>query len=152
MSVVLSRDDFRFIYERVPIVCVDLIVVDAARRILLVQRKNQPAAGQWWFPGGRVLIREPRIDAAHRKLQEEVGLEAVQPIREFRSYDLIFPDSFDAPTHAVTTAFLCRVDSCRLVKLDDQSQQFALRSTDAWLRLELHFFVRNVLEQIHSRL
>ncbi len=46
------------LYEKIlqvmPISCVDLLVMDEFGRILLLRRKNEPAAGQWWFLGGRV--------------------------------------------------------------------------------------------------
>ena len=35
------------IVQVMPISCVDLLVVDEAGKILLLLRKNEPAAGQW---------------------------------------------------------------------------------------------------------
>jgi len=58
-----------------PIVCVDLVVTDSARkRFLLVKRANEPKAGKWWVPGGRLLKNERLTAAALRKLKEETGL------------------------------------------------------------------------------
>jgi ADP-ribose pyrophosphatase YjhB (NUDIX family) len=54
---------------------VGAILSDAAGRILLVQRGNEPDRGRWSLPGGRV---EPDEDPGHavvREMREETGLE-----------------------------------------------------------------------------
>ncbi len=43
-------------------------------RVLLVQRKNTPAAGQWAIPGGRVKLGETLKNAAEREVFEETGI------------------------------------------------------------------------------
>jgi ADP-ribose pyrophosphatase YjhB (NUDIX family) len=43
--------------------------------VLLVQRSNQPGAGLWAVPGGKVRWGETLADAARREAQEETGLE-----------------------------------------------------------------------------
>lgn len=58
--------------------CVGGVVHDASGRILLIRRGQQPAAGKWSLPGGRVLPGEPVLDAVARELREETGL-TVEP-------------------------------------------------------------------------
>jgi 8-oxo-dGTP diphosphatase len=58
--------------RRVP--CVGAIVHDAAGRILLVRRANDPGRGQWSIPGGRVELGETDAGAVVREVQEETGL------------------------------------------------------------------------------
>jgi ADP-ribose pyrophosphatase YjhB (NUDIX family) len=55
--------------------CVGAVVHDAAGRLLLVRRANDPGRGQWSLPGGRVEPGESDADAVARELQEETGLE-----------------------------------------------------------------------------
>jgi 8-oxo-dGTP diphosphatase len=57
--------------------CVGAIVFDAHGRLLLVQRGNPPAQGQWSIPGGRVEPDEALHDAVVRELHEETGLAGV---------------------------------------------------------------------------
>ena len=55
--------------------CVGAVVHDAAGRLLLVRRANDPGRGQWSLPGGRVEPGESDASAVARELQEETGLE-----------------------------------------------------------------------------
>ena len=42
--------------------------------ILLVKRENNPAKGEWAFPGGHVEGRETFLQAAKREIKEEIDL------------------------------------------------------------------------------
>jgi 8-oxo-dGTP diphosphatase len=55
--------------------CVGAVVHDAAGRLLLVRRANDPGRGQWSLPGGHVEPGESDADAVARELREETGLE-----------------------------------------------------------------------------
>jgi 8-oxo-dGTP diphosphatase len=61
--------------------CVGAVVLDATGRILVVQRANEPAAGQWSLPGGRVEPGESARDAVVREVREETGIQ-ITVIRE----------------------------------------------------------------------
>jgi acetyl-CoA carboxylase carboxyl transferase subunit beta len=45
--------------------------------LLLVERANEPGAGRWAVPGGRVEPGETLAEAAVREVREETGLEVV---------------------------------------------------------------------------
>lgn len=57
--------------------CVGAVVHDAAGRLLLVRRANEPGRGQWSLPGGRVEPGESDASAVARELHEETGLEVL---------------------------------------------------------------------------
>lgn len=48
---------------------------DAAGRLLLVRRANEPNRGLWSIPGGRLEPGETAAEAAARECYEETGIE-----------------------------------------------------------------------------
>jgi 8-oxo-dGTP diphosphatase len=54
--------------------CAGGIVLDDARRLLVVRRGRPPSMGAWTIPGGRCRPGELRRDACIREVAEETGL------------------------------------------------------------------------------
>jgi len=50
-------------------------IIDAQDRVLLTRRCIEPFCGQWVMPGGKVDHGEPLLEALHREVQEEVGIQ-----------------------------------------------------------------------------
>ncbi|NIQ98469.1 MAG: NUDIX hydrolase [Desulfuromonadales bacterium] len=50
-------------------------IIDEADRILLTRRCIDPFCGQWVMPGGKIDHGEPIVEALHREVKEEVGIE-----------------------------------------------------------------------------
>lgn len=71
----LSDEDYDFIYSRVPRICVDLLVKNSKRQILLTQRTIEPYLNHWHFPGGRIKFRESIETAVRRIAKGELGIE-----------------------------------------------------------------------------
>lgn len=57
--------------------CVGGVVHDDQGRLLLVRRANEPGAGLWSLPGGRVEPGETDIQAVIRELREETGFDVI---------------------------------------------------------------------------
>ncbi|WP_286745065.1 NUDIX domain-containing protein, partial [Aquabacterium sp. UBA2148] len=45
--------------EALPLVSIDLVLTDESNRLLLGLRRNAPARGWWFTPGGRIRKNEP---------------------------------------------------------------------------------------------
>jgi len=65
---------YQEIRAKLPIACVDLLLVHE-NRFLLLKRLHAPAKGLWWFPGGRILKGETIAEACRRKGRGELGLD-----------------------------------------------------------------------------
>jgi 8-oxo-dGTP diphosphatase len=50
-------------------------IIDSQERVLLTQRCIEPFCNQWVMPGGKIDHGEPILEALHREVREEVGLE-----------------------------------------------------------------------------
>lgn len=50
-------------------------IIDDQERVLLTRRCIEPFCGQWVMPGGKVDHGEPLLEALHREVREEVGIE-----------------------------------------------------------------------------
>ena len=57
------------------------LVHDDTGRLLLVRRANEPGAGQWSVPGGRVEADETDLQAVRREVLEETGLHVTVGLR-----------------------------------------------------------------------
>ena len=128
-----------------PIACVDLLVVNAAKQVLMVKRNNPPAKGEWWFPGGRVWFGETRAEAAARKLKEECGLQAAK-IDYMETYDLMLERSDDGTmSHAITSMYRMLVEEIDVIRLDSQSEDARWLILEKWMNIPLHSFVKERL-------
>lgn len=103
------------------------LVFDAAGRILLIQRRNPPGAGEWHIPGGRLEPGESLRHCCRREVFEETGLKVeAQAIIAVADRRL---ESF----HYVVVDFIAR--------LEDGEEQKALKAGSdalsvAWVRPE----------------
>ncbi|MEM7125927.1 MAG: NUDIX domain-containing protein [Chloroflexota bacterium] len=104
MSNFIPSELYFQILENMPVACVDVAIV-ANGSVLLVNRQDAPARGEWWVPGGRVLKGEMMRDAAIRKAYDEVGIEChVGPI--IHTAETIFPDGpNNIPVHSINSCF-----------------------------------------------
>jgi colanic acid biosynthesis protein WcaH len=113
---------YKKIHSLLPIACVDIIIVNKKNEFFLVKRKNKPALGKWWFPGGRIYKNETLKEAVKRKVLEETGLK-VKIVKCLGAEETFFPDGpFSDSTHTINTIFLTSTDTADMkIKLDSQS-------------------------------
>ncbi|HJV90204.1 MAG TPA: GDP-mannose mannosyl hydrolase [Holophagaceae bacterium] len=69
----LEPEAFQALIAGGPLVSLDLIVSDPGGRVLVGRRRNRPAQGWWFVPGGRVGKNERLDDAFRRICKAELG-------------------------------------------------------------------------------
>ncbi|MGR3296000.1 MAG: NUDIX domain-containing protein, partial [Candidatus Bathyanammoxibius sp.] len=123
----------------IPILCVDMLIRDADGRVLLGKRTNAPAKGEWWIPGGRVLVWETLVSAVHRKALQELAVDvAIDSV--VGTYDNIFPGE----SHMVTVVHACHLGSGAL-RTDDQHSEYRWFTSLELLGLGLHSLITTEL-------
>jgi colanic acid biosynthesis protein WcaH len=113
---------YKEFHRSMPIACVDVLLISKSS-FLLMKRKNAPARGKWWFPGGRILRNELLADAVRRKILEETGLQADKPTL-LGVEETLFPDGpFGDSTHTINVLFRAETDQNDVV-LDGQNDEY----------------------------
>ena len=136
--MIVSETQYKLIVKTMPIVCVDLLIINDGK-FLLVQRDNEPAKGEFWFPGGRILKLEKIKTAALRKAIEEVNLNArfenIVSIEE-----TIFNKNSEMHSDKHTINIVCKllVDDITNIKLDNLHSSFLWASFQELSDLNLH--------------
>ena len=116
----IPQKTYDMILKCIPIVSVEaLIVIDDA--LLFMRRNNEPARGEWWFPGGRIRKGESPKETLHRKIKEEIGLE-ISSHKFINVYSRVFHERLD-----LTIAYLCRCKKGR-IKLNTEHSEYRLFS------------------------
>jgi len=109
----LSSLEFTQLIQTSPLVSIDLIIQNE-QGYLLGKRKNEPARGFWFVPGGRILKNEKIEQAFQRIAFKETGLVAAIKDAEFLGYfEHFYPNSFVADnisTHYVVLGFSLRLN------------------------------------------
>jgi len=124
----MSSAKYCYDYPR-PAVTVDLILIagkKSDRKILLIERKNNPFKGMWALPGGFVDENEDLIDAAIRELKEETGVEHV-PLTQTGAFG---KPGRDPRGHTVSIAFMAVLDDTINVKAGDDAKNAQWFSID----------------------
>ena len=105
-------------YPPTPALTVDAVIVDSARGVVLIRRRNPPFAGAWALPGGFVDVGERCEDACLREAAEETGLavEIVACVGVFSA------PARDPRGHTVSAVYLCRAAGGVLHGGDDAAE------------------------------
>jgi colanic acid biosynthesis protein WcaH len=141
----LNEADFLDVVRLTPLVSIDLIVTDGNRRVLLGQRRNRPAQGSWFVPGGRVMKGETLDTAFTRVVRDELGIASVQrsASRLFGVFEHHYNDNFAGvagiTTHYVVLAYSIAVGGVVPIGRFDQHSGYAwLMPTEVLSREDVH--------------
>jgi colanic acid biosynthesis protein WcaH len=119
----IPRKPYGKMIEVLPILCVDIIVINQSGEYLLVKRENEPRKGQWWVIGGRIIKGETARRAAHRKLREEAAMDAAAliPVGYYEALAQKNPFGLAYPLHALSIVFFAALPDRQRIRLDRQS-------------------------------
>ncbi len=118
---IIPTDFYSTIVDVIPILCVDVVIRDD-NKFLLVKRKSEPLRGRWWVPGGRVRKGETITTATKRKIKEELGIN-IKPLEPLGYYEKHFKKNefgLESGIHTVSVVVLVEPLSLK-VKLNNQS-------------------------------
>lgn len=122
--MLLSQLDFKQVIKNTPLISLDLIVTNEDRQLLLGLRKNRPAQGYWFVPGGRILKDETIESAFERLTLNELGKTFFMQQGKFKGvYQHFYADSAMSEgisTHYVVLAYQLSVN---LVELNLPTEQ-----------------------------
>ena len=141
----LTEIDFLDVVRLTPLVAIDLIVSDAEGRILLGRRRNRPARGTWFVPGGRI-HKDETLDAAFARIADaELGIAQLQ--RSAARFEGVFEhhysDNFaaepDVSTHYIVLAYaLALTGTTAIGRLDQHSEYEWLAPAALLARDDVH--------------
>ncbi|SAK71463.1 NUDIX hydrolase [Caballeronia fortuita] len=126
----LSNADFLTVVRLAPLAAIDLIVTDGKRRILVGHRRNRPAQGTWFVPGGRIR-KDESLDAAYRRIvNDELGVASAlrSAARFFGVYEHLYDDNFAGAdgigTHYIVLAYAMTLNGQAPIGRFDQHSDY----------------------------
>jgi len=97
----LAKDEFDFIYSRVPRLTIE-IIIKKQDEIFLTRRAIEPCKGQWHLPGGTVRFGEPLNETVKRIALTELGIEVQRTINVgYIEYPSHYQHNLDDPVGLV---------------------------------------------------
>src|SRR3989344_4241816 len=74
-TISIPKKEFDRIFARVPRLCVEILITDPRKGVLLTKRSIEPAKGKWHLPGGTVRFKERLANTVKRVAFTETGLK-----------------------------------------------------------------------------
>ncbi|MCE7728134.1 GDP-mannose mannosyl hydrolase [Vibrio campbellii] len=105
----LDINIFKTVVASTPLISIDLVIRNVEGKVLLGKRKNRPAKGFWFVPGGRIL-KDEKLDAAFQRITDsELGNVCTLSAANFIGvYEHLYQDNFSSEsfsTHYVVLGY-----------------------------------------------
>jgi ADP-ribose pyrophosphatase YjhB (NUDIX family) len=117
-----------------PLVTVGALIVGPSGRVLLV--RTHKWRDRWGVPGGKVDLGETLLEAVHREVREETGLELDEVVWAPVLEAVDHPE-FHRPAHFVLLNFVARARG-EVVALNEEAQAFVWTTPEAALAMDLN--------------
>lgn len=108
INMFIEKELYKNILDCMPIPTVDILFLNSRWKLLLGKRNNEPLFGVYYIPGWRVNKWERSLEAAKRKVHEELGLDIdISKLRFIGVYDDIFENSAfgNIGTHCIPVTY-----------------------------------------------
>lgn|SRR5574343_758 len=146
----LPNKEFAKVVNALPLVSVDLVLVNTAGQMLLGLRRNAPARHWWFTPGGRVRKNEPYATSLRRVAMSELKLQErdVQGAQLMGVWDHFYEDSAYSPevsTHYVNLPHVLQLKQPLELDVLPEDQHSGWRwqdAKDAAVADDVHPYVR----------
>jgi colanic acid biosynthesis protein WcaH len=127
----LTELDFLDVVRLTPLVSIDLISTDGHGRVLVGQRRNRPARGTWFVPGGRIQ-KDETLDAAFTRIvEDELGISSMErsAARFYGVFEHRYGDNFAGEpgisTHYIVLAYTLGLTGRAPIGRFDQHSRYA---------------------------
>ena len=98
----LSKEEFDFIYSKVPRLSVEVLLKDPKKGVFLTKRSLEPCKGQWHLPGGTVYFGESLKDAVRRVAERELDIVVINSKQNgYIEYPSHYLNDLDSPVGLV---------------------------------------------------
>ncbi|MDQ8728337.1 NUDIX domain-containing protein [Bradyrhizobium sp. LHD-71] len=143
MSDKLHEHEFEGIVRSAPLCSIDVVIRDPAGAVMLGLRKNNPAHGFYFVPGGRIRKGETLSDAFERILATETSLTStIKEARLIGVYEHFYETNWkNAPgfgTHYICLAYELYLPERIDVTADTQHSELIWASPSEFDRLRIH--------------
>jgi colanic acid biosynthesis protein WcaH len=131
----LNSENFKEVVRNTNLFAFDLIVKNPQGEVLIAKRRNSPAKGYWFVPGGRVYKNESLDSAFDRILTGETGLSKANflSVKGKDLYNHIYKENFceDASfnTHYIVYVVECILGDDTNIMLDSQHSEYKFVDT-----------------------
>ena len=138
----LSKEEFLKVIEATPLVSIDLIVRNPQGHILMGKRKNQPAKGSWFVPGGRIRKGEDVNTALTRTGKEELEVKlTMDDVRFIGVFDHMYKENF-AEAEGISTQYIVLAYECYM---DLAYDTLPLKQHSSW-----RYFCESQQNEVHE--
>lgn len=151
----LDENTFKVVVANSPLISIDLLVKNSQGQYLLGYRKNRPAKGYWFVPGGRIFKDESIDEAFYRLTNEELGVGVSKKSANFLGpFEHFYDDhvfGIDHSTHYVVLGYELNMELDINSLPKEQHNRYAWFSYEDLLsREDVHKHSKWYLENINA--
>jgi 8-oxo-dGTP diphosphatase len=146
----LTDEEYKFVFERVPRLCLDFVVVKD-EKFLLMKRDIEPFLGSWSLPGGMIRRGEAVEEASKRILESEIG-STFESLQMLGYCDCGFETNQNGiSVHSISIVFLTTLQNYNLKgSFQAKKLDFFSELPDNMQKTHKDFIIKN-LEKIHGK-